>query len=294
MWSNRPVYFKYLLAVLAAAALAALAVFYFIPAFRGDISVQADFFVGPVRFHWYGIIMAAALLVGFVFSTSFAADKIGLDPRHVERALPYIVGAGFLGARLYFVAFNWDFFRLHPEQVLAIWRGGISIYGAILGGLAAIAVYARFQKTPFWKFLDAAALALPLAQGIGRLGNFFNAEAFGGPTSLPWRMYVEPAARPLEFLGVSYFHPTFLYEALWDFAVFAILLYLMRGTKSAPGMIAGSYLVLYSLGRFWIESLRLDSFFVGAIRADQGVALLGMVAGAFIIYLTSHDRKASD
>lgn len=266
-------------------------VFYFVPAFRGDIIVSPDLHLGPVRLHWYGITMALAILVGFIFAYRMAAPRLGISPASVERALLWLVLGGFLGARLYYVAFAWDYFHGHLEETLAFWRGGLSIYGAIAGGAIAMLIYAKAVRISVLRLLDVGAAALPLAQAIGRFGNYFNYEAFGLPTSLPWKMFVPAVLRPPQYLANQYFHPAFLYEAAWDVAVFLVLLYLMRKKAPRPGLLAGSYLILYSLGRFWIEPLRLDSFFLGGIRVDQLAALIAMAAGAAIISITYAFQK---
>ena len=292
MSSDRPVYFsRFFVAILGLIAAASAVFFFFLPAFRGDIIVSPDLHIGPVRLHWYGITMALAILAGFIFAYRLAAPRFGIAPKAVEGALLWLVLGGFLGARFYYVAFAWDYFSLHPEEALAFWRGGLSIYGAIAGGSIALFIYAKAARLSALRFLDIGAAALPLAQAIGRFGNFFNYEAFGLPTMLPWKMFVPASLRPPQYLQSQYFHPAFLYEAAWNVAVFLVLLYLIRGKAPRPGLLAGSYLILYSLGRFWIEPLRLDSFFLGGIRVDQLVALVAMAAGAALISITYAFQK---
>lgn len=249
----------------------------------GHFVPSPDFYLGPLRLHWYGVIMAVSVLAGYVWAIKFA-PRFGLDFKFVDGALLWLVVSGFAGARLYYVIFAWDFFREHASLVWQIWTGGLSIYGAIMGGALALTIYAKRKRADAWSALGLTAMALPLAQALGRFGNFFNSEAFGAPTNLPWKMFVGPAFRPATFAADQFFHPAFLYEALWDFGVFLILLYSMKtGERPAGQRLAGIYLILYSLGRFWIESVRLDSFFLGAYRVDQIVALLVMLVGAIIL-----------
>lgn len=267
--------------------------FYFVPAFAGRLAVAPDFYLGPLRLHWYGVILAAAVLLAYGLAVKFA-PRFGLGPGFVDGLLPWLLLAGFVGARLYYVIFAWDFFRTEPNLIWQIWTGGLSIYGAVFGGAAALVIYAKLKRVAVWSGFGLLAAVLPLAQGLGRFGNFFNAEAFGAPTALPWKMYVPPMSRPAAQLFNDFFHPAFLYEALWDFGVFLILLYLMSRTSGllAGSRVLGFYLILYSLGRFWIEGLRLDSFFIGVYRVDQLVALLMMLlGGAILIFGNHYDRQ---
>lgn len=265
-----------------------MVLFYFFPAFRGDIAVVSGFHIGSLSIHYYGLLLAAAILICF-----FLAVKLGRDyeisQADIEGALPWLVFFGFLGARLYFAAFSWDYFREHISEIAQIWKGGFSIYGGIIGAALGLYIYTKKHALPIGKFFDITAVVLPLGQAIGRFGNFFNEEAFGGLTSLSWKLYISPAHRPPELLTEKYFHPAFLYEAAWDLLVFVILWKLFKamtpeGRRS--GSLFGIYLILYSLGRFFIEGLRLDSFFWQGLRIDQIAALAMILAGSFIIILT--------
>lgn len=282
--------FRILVTILLVALLGTFLVFYVIPAFRGELHVQSDIIFGPVRIHLYGLVLAMAIILAWLLGTKLA-PSFGLTSRQVDEALLWVVIGGFLGARAYFVIFFWDYFRENPQDILAIWKGGLAIYGAIIGGLVGSVWYTRKAGIASWKFLDLVALTLPLAQGIGRWGNFFNQEAFGYPTTLPWRMYVSPAFRPSEYLAAQFFHPTFLYESLWNVGVFLVLLFLLSEAKSRTGVLLGSYLILYSLGRFFIEGLRLDSFMAGGFRVDQITSLVMMIGGAIILWVISNHGK---
>ncbi len=263
-------------------------VFYVVPVFRGDIRIVSAFSIGPVRIRLYGLVAGLSLLLGY-FVISRYAKKKGLDTNHIDSAFPWIVILGFLGARIYYVVFEWEHYRHALAGIFKIWQGGLSIYGAILGGIIGSFIYTKRAKISFVNFLDTVVLGVPLAQSLGRWGNFFNQEAFGRPTELPWRMYVEPLHRPFEYLGSQFFHPTFLYESLWDLFVFLMLVYLSRSPHKS-GYILGSYLVLYSLGRFFIEGLRLDSSFILGLRIDQIVSLVLIVIGAMLILYGERSR----
>jgi phosphatidylglycerol:prolipoprotein diacylglycerol transferase len=192
------------------------------------------------------------------------AKRRNVDPNLVGDLAICLVIAAIPCARLYYVLFEWEQYAQNPLQAFAIWKGGIAIHGAILGGIVAAIIFARIQKISVWLLADLVVPSLILGQAIGRWGNFFNSEAFGRPTDLPWKLYIPPQQRPLEFINYDYFHPTFLYESLWNLMVFAILMTLFfRDLKRKPhlkvGTLALVYMVAYSLGRFWIEGLRTDS-----------------------------------
>lgn len=287
---------KLVITFLSVIAVVWATVFYFIPAFRGRITVSPVFHLGSLTVHYYGLIMALAILVS-VWLAIKLAPRWSVSPQVLENALPWAVVFGFLGARLYFAAFAWEHFITRPIEVLQIWKGGLSIYGGILGAALGILLYSRKNHLSAGRIFDLAALAAPLGQAIGRFGNFFNEEGFGYPTSLPWRLYISPASRPKDLLAERFFHPAFLYEALWDLLVFLILWKLFKiMTRSSPavrpGYLFGAYLILYSAGRFFIEGLRLDSFVVSGIRADQATALL-MIAGGLAIIIFTHANKTS-
>lgn len=263
---------------------------YVVPVFRGEFEVQPDVFFGPVRIHFYGLFLALAILIGYWAILKFSR-LFGISRSQVEGVFPWVVIFGFLGARFYYIAFSWEYYQNHLDDVLKIWQGGMAIYGGLLGGIIGAGIYAKRQKISLLKLLDVLALAAPLGQSLGRWGNFFNQEAFGKPTALPWKMFVGLDKRPMDFFHTQYFHPTFLYESLWDLSVFVFLLYLVRKSPR-PGRTLLVYLGLYSVGRFFIEGLRLDSFFIHTWRVDQIVAILIIVA-TIIIYFLIRDHKTN-
>jgi len=256
-------------------------VFYVAPAFSGDRVVDSNLFLGPVRIHLYGLSIALSVLAGWYVATRIA-KRFYVPSKEVDRGLLWIVISGFVGARLYFVAFEWSYFQANPSEIIAFWNGGISIYGAIIGGIAGVWLFSKFSKVSFWQFLGLTAVVMPLGQSIGRWGNFFNQEAFGLPTSLPWGLYVDPRLRPQVYVDAQYFHPTFLYESIWNLVVFFILLQFSKKSPKA-GAVVAAYLILYPLGRFFIESLRLDSVFIASVRVDQLVSLVAILLGAAIL-----------
>ena len=257
------------------------------------------FTLGPLVIRWYGLLIASAVLLGVNLSQSLAKRR-GLDPNAIGDLAIWLVLAAIPCARLYYVAFEWQSYTQHPEQILAIWRGGIAIHGAVLGGAIAGAIFARLNKIPFWQLADLVAPSLILGQAIGRWGNFFNSEAFGSPTNLPWKLFIPPERRPIAYQGYEYFHPTFLYESLWNFMVFALLIILFnRSLKNKPSLKPGTlaliYLSSYSLGRIWIEGLRTDSLMLGPLRIAQIVSIAGIFLGVVgLIWLYGLQRSLPD
>lgn len=239
--------------------------------------------LGPLTIRWYGLLIAIAVLIGVSLS-QYLAKRRHINPELLGDLAIWLVIGAIPAARLYYVLFEWSEYAQHPERIIAIWQGGIAIHGAIIGGLLATLIFARLKKISFWQLTDLVAPSLILGQAIGRWGNFFNSEAFGSPTNLPWKLYIPPQMRPPEFANFAYFHPTFLYESLWNLAVFGLLLTLFfRDLQGKQRLKAGSlflvYLVTYSLGRVWIEGLRTDSLMLGPLRMAQVVSLVAMSIG---------------
>jgi len=254
------------------------------------------FQLGPFSLRWYGLLIALAVLLGLVLATRLGKLR-GLDPAVIADLLPILVLAAVVGARLYYVLFEWRQYQLNWLDALAVWRGGIAIHGALLGGTAAVILYARWRRLAFWNLLDVLLPSVALGQAIGRWGNFFNSEAFGLPTDLPWKLTIPLANRPLEFLDQASFHPTFLYESLWNLGVLALLLLLFqRGLRGQielpPGALSCVYLIAYSSGRLWIEGLRIDPLCLlssppdcaGGLRMAQLMSLLLIGLGSFGLY----------
>ncbi|MBC6453476.1 MAG: prolipoprotein diacylglyceryl transferase [Hormoscilla sp. SP5CHS1] len=248
--------------------------------------------LGPVVLRWYGLLIASAVLIG-LFLSQYLASRRQVDPELLGDLAVWLVIGAIPCARIYYVLFQWQNYAEHPGNIIAIWKGGIAIHGAIIGGILAALIFARLNRIPFWQLADLVAPSLILGQAIGRWGNFFNSEAFGGPTDLPWKLFIPPDLRPLEYIDFEYFHPTFLYESLWNLMVFGLLLTLFfRGLRGKPRLKLGTlflvYMISYSLGRFWIEGLRTDSLMLGPLRIAQVVSLLAIglgVAGLSWLYL---------
>ncbi|AFY31277.1 prolipoprotein diacylglyceryl transferase [Calothrix sp. PCC 7507] len=239
--------------------------------------------IGPITIRWYGLLIATAVLIGVSLS-QYLAKRRNVNPELLSDLSIWLVIGAIPAARLYYVLFQWPEYAQHPDRIIAIWQGGIAIHGAILGGLVAALIFAKLKQVSFWQLADLVAPSLILGQAIGRWGNFFNSEAFGGPTNLPWKLFIPPERRPPELANFEYFHPTFLYESLWNLLVFALLITLFfRGLQGKPRLKLGTlflvYLATYSLGRVWIEGFRTDSLMLGPLRIAQFVSLTGILLG---------------
>lgn len=248
---------------------------------------------------WYGLLIASAVLIGVTLS-QYLARRRHVNPELVSDLAIWLVVGAIPCARLYYVLFQWQEYVQRPQDVLAIWKGGIAIHGAMIGGLIAALIFCRLQKVQFWQMADLIAPSLALGQAIGRWGNFFNSEAFGRPTDLPWKLYIAPSHRPAEYANVEYFHPTFLYESLWNVAVFGLLMTIfLRDLQTKPKLKTGTiflvYLVAYGCGRFWIEGLRTDSLMLGPLRIAQVVSLVSIAVGTSgLVYLYKLGRSLPD
>ncbi len=253
----------------------------------GAIAIQ----LGPISIRWYGILMATAIGVGFWLAHREArAEKLPADD--ILRVAQWAVVAGLIGARLYEVIFNWDYYGQYPAKIIAVWEGGLAIHGGLIVGPLVGVYLARRWRVPIWRSLDIAAPSVAIGQAIGRWGNFFNEEAFGRPTDLPWKLYISPSHRPAPFAQDDFFHPTFLYESLWDLGIFLVLvLWLRPALRNRPGALFFSYVGLYSVGRFAIESLRLDSFWLDGFRVPQLASVAGCIVAAVGLLMVS--RKAA-
>lgn len=255
--------------------------------------------IGPLSLRWYGFLIACAVIIGLNLS-QWLAPKRNLNPDLLNDLIIWLVIGAIPGARLYYVLFEWSRYAQHPASIIAIWQGGIAIHGALIGGTLATLFFVRRHHLSFWNLLDVLAPSVILGQVIGRWGNFFNSEAFGSPTNLPWKLYIPPANRPFALANYDYFHPTFLYESLWNLGIFTILLTLFfyglhHPGKLKTGAIACCYLVGYSLGRVWIEGLRTDSLMLGPLKMAQVISLTLMAIGGLgLVWLYGFNRSLPD
>ncbi len=229
------------------------------------------FEIGPFALRWYGLLMATAVMVGTWLAGREVARR-GFDPDEFWEMLIWVLIPAFIGARLYYVFVQSSepgFYLANPGQILQIWSGGIHIFGAFIVGSLALWLFTKWRNLPTLVYLDAAAVALPLSQAIGRWGNFINQELYGPPTTAPLGLRIDANRRiaPYDDLTLypdsTRFYPLFLYESVWNFVGFGLLFYLSHRFKRRlkPGDLTLVYLIWYPLGRFFIEFLRTDSWF---------------------------------
>jgi prolipoprotein diacylglyceryl transferase len=245
----------------------------FIPAPPAD-----RIWVGPLPIRFYGLLIAVGVLAAVHVTRRRYAARSG-DPDLVDRVTVVAVGIGFLGARLAYVSTHLDRFVDRPWAALFIWEGGLAFFGGLTVGVIAGSLYLLRRQADVLTFADAAAPGVALAQAIGRWGNYFNQELYGTPTRLPWALQVDPAHRVTAYRDVATFHPTFLYESLWNLALVGVILLLDR-RRRARGTLALVYLSGYGLGRFLIELLRTDTTYrLFGLSRNSWVALAVCLLG---------------
>ncbi|MED1490641.1 MULTISPECIES: prolipoprotein diacylglyceryl transferase [Bacillaceae] len=247
--------------------------------------------LGPFSIHWYGIIIGTGILLGLYISTNEAVKR-GLQKEVFSDLILWALPIALIFARIYYVIFNWSYYSQHPEEIIAIWRGGIAIHGALIGAIITTVVFAKKRNLSFWKLADIAAPSIILGQAIGRWGNFMNQEAHGGPVS---REFLESLHLPdfiinQMYIKGSYYHPTFLYESLWNLIGFLVLLVLQR-INLKRGEVFLTYVIWYSIGRFFIEGMRTDSLMLtDSLRMAQVLSIV-LVVTCTILILYRRTRK---
>jgi prolipoprotein diacylglyceryl transferase len=249
--------------------------------------------VGPLDLRFYGVLIAFGAYLGLRLTVS-RYERFGGDPAVAERAALLALLGGFLGARLGYVIPRLDRFLASPQDILAIWQGGLVLFGGLAGGVTAVLVYCRVKRADIPAIADAFAPALPLAQAIGRWGNYFNQELYGRPTDLPWALEVEPPFRRPGFEDASTFHPTFLYESLWNAALVGVLLWIDRRGWLRRGSLFFVYLIGYGIGRAWIEALRVDTAerYLGWSRNNWIAVLVILVGICGLVWWQRRDPRS--
>lgn len=251
------------------------------------------FFIGSFEVRYYGIILMLGAVAGAVLATR-EAKKRGYSPDIVWDLMIYLLIGGIIGARLWHVltptptaGVTAGWYLTHPLDALNIRKGGLGIPGAVIGGLIAMYFYTRKHNLNFLHWVDIAAPALALGQAIGRWGNYVNQELYGAPTNLPWKLYIDPQHRLPGYENISYYHPLFLYESLWNLANMFILLTMSwkYGDRLKDGDIFLTYLVIYPIGRFLLDFLRLDKPVVGGLDINQVVMIIVAISAATLLFL---------
>lgn len=238
--------------------------------------VAFRFFGFDIR--WYGILIASGMLLGILIS-KYTCRMREIDYDNFLTAVLIALPVGIVGARLYYVVFELGYYLSNPLEIFNIRQGGLAIYGGVIFGMLAAFIYSRHKKMNFLRMADAAAPSVILAQSIGRWGNFFNQEAHGGPVSSDFIKHFPMFIQKGMYINGTYYQPTFLYESLWDFIVFIILLVILKKSRKS-GIVLFSYIGLYAIGRFFIEGMRTDSLMLGPFRVSQLVS-----AGGFLIWI---------
>jgi len=253
---------------------------------------SAAIHIGPLQLRAYGLMIALGVIISVrIWGKRMTLIGVG-GPEEAASIATWAVPAGVIGARLYHVATEWDRFSGQLFDIVKIWKGGLGIPGGILLGAIVGVMVAKKRNIDIGQMLWAVAPAIPVAQAIGRLGNWWNQELFGRPTTLPWALKIDAEHMPDGYASGTLFHPTFLYEATWNLALAGALIIVgRRMMHSRPGRLMALYVCGYGLGRFWVEGLRIDpAKSVGGLRLNQWVAIV-MMAGC-LIYLLIDMRKA--
>ena len=251
------------------------------------------FKLGPISIYWYGVIIATGVLLA-IWLAMRESDRRGLNKDYILDLVMFAIPIAIISARIYYVIFEWDQYKGGPWwKVFAVWEGGIAIHGALIGAVLTAIVFARVKKLNFWQIADITAPSIIIGQAIGRWGNFMNQEAHGGPISQStydsFHQYLPDFIMNQMCIGGTLYHPTFLYESFWNILVFIGLL-LLRKYNPLRGEMFLSYIIMYSVGRIFIEGMRTDSLFLGPIKQAQLLSIL-LIIGAIILIIY---RRKSD
>ncbi|TYR80092.1 prolipoprotein diacylglyceryl transferase [Priestia megaterium] len=248
--------------------------------------------IGPFTIYWYGVIIGVGVLLALYIATKESVKR-GLPKDIFVDLVLFAVPIAIISARIYYVAFEWDYYSQHLNEIPQIWQGGIAIHGGLIGAVITGIIFAKVKRLSFWKLVDIAAPSIILGQAIGRWGNFMNQEAHGDPVT---RSFLEGLHLPdfiinQMYINGTYYHPTFLYESLWNLAGFALLL-LLRRVNLRRGELFLSYVIWYSIGRFFIEGLRTDSLMLTeTLRIAQVISLVLIVVAAALIAIRRKTNK---
>ena len=248
--------------------------------------------LGFIKIYWYSITMFLGVLAGIIVAyIEIKRKKINTDK--FSNMAFYAILFGFIGARIYYVLFNLDYYLSSPLEIIKVWNGGLAIHGGIIGAILAIYVYCKKNDLSLTMMLDICAPALIIGQIIGRWGNFFNSEAHGGIVT---RSFLESLHLPNfiingMYINGNYYHPTFLYESLLNLICFIVLMILRKNKKIRLGVITGIYLMWYSVVRFFVEALRTDSLMVGNLRMAQVISIVLFIVGLILIILSRKKER---
>lgn len=242
------------------------------------------FKIGPFEIRFYGLMYVCAILLSIYLLNKEAQRKgIPLSKDEIINVVFVSVLAGLIGARAYYVIFNWDYYGLNWKEIPAIWRGGLASHGGFIAGFIAALIYLRRHKVPLLRFSDSVIPLVVLGEAFVRFGNFMNGEAHGMPTNLPWGI-IFPRGSPAgdEFPNMAV-HPTMLYQLFYNLGVFLVAWFVLRKKQFEDGFIASLSIILYSIGRFYIEGLRADSLYIGPFRTAQAMSIILTAIMSYLI-----------
>ena len=251
------------------------------PSFGITVNPSTGFSIGPLSVHYYGLIIAVGLMLAVLYCSK-RSHQFGIDEDTLLDGVLCVTPVAIIFARLYYCIFSWDLYAEDPIRVLYIWEGGIAIYGSVIGAIIGIIVFCKVKKLSIAAILDLTSLGFLIGQTLGRWGNFFNREAFGAETESFFRMGLMRASTGV----VTYYHPTFLYESVWNLIGFLLLHFLSR-KRRFDGQVALGYAAWYGLGRAFIEGLRTDSLYIGTIRVSQLLAAVSCVTALALLLFFS-------
>lgn len=263
--------------------------------------ISKDFELFGLEFHWYGLILGFSVLVVFSIG-SWAASKLypngEITKSTLDESFWWVLVFGLLGARLYHVVDYREYYSLHTNAIWAVWNGGLGIYGGVLGiviGVFAWSLKERFVGwvRMFWGLLDVLSIGALLGQAIGRIGNYLNQELYGSPTTLPWKIFISPEKRMKGYESVSYYHPLFLYESLWNLIGFYFLYRMAAGRYLHVGK--GNYLLVYlfwyALGRTWLEYFRIEVWMVGQVPMASLIGVFILLVSLLIFWFRKKNNE---
>ena len=256
---------------------------------------QVFLHIGSISIRYYGLMfffLLGFICASFALKKLAARDKTDAEPL-INCALICFLG-GIFGARLYFVLLNLSYFLNHLTEIFAVWLGGLSIHGGIIGATLVGIYYAKKEHLPIWPTADLLVSVVPLAQSIGRWGNFFNCELFGSPVGedFPFKQYIPPELRPPQYSAAAFFQPTFLYESIWDLVLFFLLYFvILPKFRKYPGITFCIYLIGYSLGRILIEPIRLDSIMFGSAKIPLIVSYVFLFIALLLLLILAKTKK---
>lgn len=253
------------------------------------------FKVFGITVRWYSIMIVVGILLAMMVSNS-EVKKQNIDKEFFINLIFYIIVFGILGARIYYVLFNLNYYLANPIEIIMIWHGGLAIHGGIIAGLIVTLAYCKKYNYNTLKLLDIIVVGVILAQAIGRWGNFFNQEAYGMATT---RESLEALHLPNfiidgMFIDGKYYQPTFLYESIWNLFGFIVLIILRKRKNNKTGQITACYLIWYSIGRIYIEHFRLDSLMLGSIKIAQLISLLLIIVGIILFLFSKKENNANN